>query len=177
MANSFITCEGRQTLSVLGLSSVSAIDVVSAFMKIASSIMQQRQAARGKRQMQLWQQAAKTIKIQARGQPREATTIKATNNKTGRGGGAVASRGATTRGNKEYATTAAATTTTGQPQHGKHETETVTKTARQPHAREARAVAGCEWVCVHVCVATKLKALPVQRVERGKNLHAYLQTF
>lgn len=32
-------------------------------------------------------------------------------------------------------------------------------------------------VRVHVCVATKLKALPVQRVERGKNLHAYLQTF
>lgn len=48
MANSFITCEGRQTLSVLGLSSVSGIDVVSAFMKIASSIMQQRQVASGK---------------------------------------------------------------------------------------------------------------------------------
>lgn len=26
-------------------------------------------------------------------------------------------------------------------------------------------------------MATKLKALRVQRVERGKNLHAYLQTF
>lgn len=50
MANSFITCEGRQTLSVLGLSSVSGIDVVSAFMKIASSIMQQRQVASGKGQ-------------------------------------------------------------------------------------------------------------------------------
>lgn len=81
------------------------------------------QTARGKRQMQLWHQAAKTIKIQARGQPREPTT----------------------RGNKECATATA--TTTGQPQHGKHETETVTKTARQPHARSAMAVAVCVCVC------------------------------